>query len=70
MSGSAHVKLLASKALEARNQWVRAVNALVAALEASEDIDEDDQRLALASLRATEARADLRASERRRLTVI
>jgi hypothetical protein len=60
----------AGEVLEARNQWVREVNALVAALEASEEIDEDDQRLALASLRATEARADLRAAERRRLTVI
>ena len=60
----------ASEVVDARNQWVRTVNALVAALEASEDISEDDKRLALASLRATEARADLRAAERRRLSVI
>lgn len=58
----------AGEMLEARNQWVRTVNALVAALEASEDISEDDKRLALASLRATEARADQRAAERRRLS--
>lgn len=60
----------ASEVVDARNQWIRSVNAMVAAVEASEDIAEEDKAIALASLRATEGRADLRAAERRRLTVI
>jgi len=58
-------RVSAGAILDARNQWVRAVNALVAAIEASDLITDDEKLLILASLRETERRADERAAGRK-----
>jgi hypothetical protein len=58
-------RISAGAILDARNQWVRAVNALVAAIEASDLLTDSDKSVLLASLRTTERRADERAASRR-----